>query len=1409
MKYVLSTAFIFSCFLMTFSLTAQEGRSLDSLELVKFYEATDGDNWAEPWKLDLPMERWEGVGLNEIGRLITLNVNNNNLTGTLIDFNLPFLKTFICSKNDISGNIPNFKSLPSLITLECWGNKLSGNLPNFSNLPLLETLDIVLNDLDGSIPNFTNLPNLTVFDCGNNNLTGSIPDFSNLPLLKELKLKSNVFTGLITNFSNLPLLILYDCSSNELTNSIPDFSNLPNLEIFKCSGNNLTGKIPNFSNLPKLEEFWCDRNKLIDTIPDFSNLPNLRELNCGGNYLTGKIPDFSNLTKIKRLWISGNELEGKIPDFSKMSTLSYLECTGNNLSGKLPDFSNLPNISTLSCRNNQFIGSVPNLKNTPKLIIFSVNGNQFTDISTKLLENNPQLEDLGIHENKLTFENIMPFYEFTKAVTPISTSRPFVYEYQPQDSIYLDTIFNTYISDSLIIDLQVDGEINSNIYTWYKNETSYQTIEGSNKLTFQNIQASDAGIYTVEVTNPNLPDLTLYSYPITIQVNEELENQLETTITASDKEGASDETISIPIMLKEVPAIAALEGTLQLSNPQIGQMVGIEPGLIEDILFNTTTGQFNWFDASGEGVALSNDTLFYVQVTLAGEQGDSSLLSLDAVKVWSFENENLTEVAVLSQAGKIKIVNNISLLGRIQNYQNKGINQTAIILESTYSNTEKTDTTYSLPDGSYELAAVRLGSDLTIQPSKTGNSRNGLSSLALFLAQRHLLGFDVAEINSPFQLAAGDANCDGRFSVVDLFLIQRMIVGVDEQFANCPNWKFTPASEAANFVFNTSTYYPNYPFPTEINLTNQRATATVDFIGMKTGDILNRADLSSFRTNVGAKQSSVRSPLRFYFSEQEIVTGDTFCVDLGVAEFQNIGSIQFSLEWDTSTVQLQGAQTILENANLNVNNSLDGQLSISWFDIEGQGISFPDSTNLLEMCFVALTDTDGTTISFTDNPTPIEVAEFDGSAINILEVEQTEIDLVIASCDPIDLGEDVFLCSGNIVNLDATFQINTTYDWYKDGNLIASDSLGQLAVDESGIYLVKKNITSNCVLIDTIQVKLLENEITFEENFVCGMVAARTDTLRHSNQNGCDSLVVISYLPANNDTSLMTSYTCFPEEVSRQVKNFVTESGCDSILIEEIILQTFEDSFTVVTTDINCIENTAQIIINNLNEDDTPFLYSIDQGQTFTTEPIFSNIKNGNYEIIVENPEGCQQTLPAVIIGDSPQLKLPENLIVSLGDSVQLNPEWTNVNNPTFIWSPTVGLSCSDCPYPMASPIQSEAYILSLVGENGCTFEQTVNLRVLEELNLFVPDAFSPNDDGRNDTLSFFEGKSIAAITEFKVFDRWGALVFNGSQIENNLVWDGFINGNKANIGTYIYKLSGEKLNGKSFVKTGTVNLVR
>nr|MBA3706100.1 gliding motility-associated C-terminal domain-containing protein [Bacteroidota bacterium] len=139
-------------------------------------------------------------------------------------------------------------------------------------------------------------------------------------------------------------------------------------------------------------------------------------------------------------------------------------------------------------------------------------------------------------------------------------------------------------------------------------------------------------------------------------------------------------------------------------------------------------------------------------------------------------------------------------------------------------------------------------------------------------------------------------------------------------------------------------------------------------------------------------------------------------------------------------------------------------------------------------------------------------------------------------------------------------------------------------------------------------------------------------------------------------------------------------------------------------------------------------------------------------------------------------------------------------------WTPTLGLNCSTCTNPIAGPSQTTQYCVTVSNTNGCTDNACVTVTVDVHCGeVFVPNAFSPNNDGENE-LECVYGKCIQKMT-FIIFDRWGEKVFETSDVKQ--CWDGSYKGNIMNTAVFVYYLKATLITGEEIMKKGNISLVR
>ena len=119
---------------------------------------------------------------------------------------------------------------------------------------------------------------------------------------------------------------------------------------------------------------------------------------------------------------------------------------------------------------------------------------------------------------------------------------------------------------------------------------------------------------------------------------------------------------------------------------------------------------------------------------------------------------------------------------------------------------------------------------------------------------------------------------------------------------------------------------------------------------------------------------------------------------------------------------------------------------------------------------------------------------------------------------------------------------------------------------------------------------------------------------------------------------------------------------------------------------------------------------------------------------------------------------------------------------------------------------------MQVVDENGCTAEDQIQVIVSKPRDVYIPTAFSPDDDGINDRFGIFAGEGIRNIQSFEIYNRWGEAMYQIYDFSPNtpgLGWDGTHRGQLMNAGVYIYFAEVEFIDGEVILYTGDVMLLR
>ncbi|PSR05650.1 MAG: hypothetical protein BRD50_00215 [Bacteroidetes bacterium SW_11_45_7] len=344
--------------------------------------------------------------------------------------------------------------------------------------------------------------------------------------------------------------------------------------------------------------------------------------------------------------------------------------------------------------------------------------------------------------------------------------------------------------------------------------------------------------------------------------------------------------------------------------------------------------------------------------------------------------------------------------------------------------------------------------------------------------------------------------------------------------------------------------------------------------------------------------------------------------------------------------------------------------------------------------------------------------------------------------------------------------------------------------------------------------------ITARDDSLC--TKSDTFTLRQPNSLSVNGTVVPEYCnQENGSTKLTVNGGTQPYSYSWQPP----QSG------QENIIDLKAGNYNVTVTDSQNCKTTASYQINHIDApatrtsiqevscfgakdgqarvdiDGTTAPYDI-QWSNGESDTAITNVDGGIYGVTVTDTFGCKATDTAAIF-EPPETKIDagRDTTIFLGTNASLSPSVNNVGYlADYFWSSPDKVVCDNCLETRVSPIETTTYTIEAKDKWNCVYKDSLTVKVNEKDRLlYIPNAFSPNDDGNNDRFRVY-APGIDQIN-VKIFDRWGELVYETFDPQGG--WDGTINDKKAGSGVYVYVINIEYKDGYTTQKQGSVTLIR
>jgi gliding motility-associated-like protein len=208
-------------------------------------------------------------------------------------------------------------------------------------------------------------------------------------------------------------------------------------------------------------------------------------------------------------------------------------------------------------------------------------------------------------------------------------------------------------------------------------------------------------------------------------------------------------------------------------------------------------------------------------------------------------------------------------------------------------------------------------------------------------------------------------------------------------------------------------------------------------------------------------------------------------------------------------------------------------------------------------------------------------------------------------------------------------------------------------------------------------------------------------------------------------------------------------------------------------------------------------------GSTQNTSYVYALAGTYPVTLFAKDGAGCySDTLKRDIIISGTNANAGIDVLVAPGQPVQLQAG----GGITYTWSPAAGLSDPNIANPVATNFQDRTYTVTASTPQGCSSTDQVAIFVYKGPDIYVPSAFSPNGDNRNDLFRAIP-VGISKFESLSVFNRYGQKIFFTSNAQFG--WDGTWQSQKQPQGVYVWMVSGVDFKGERIFKKGTVMLVR
>ncbi|MGN6618572.1 MAG: PKD domain-containing protein [Ilyomonas sp.] len=400
--------------------------------------------------------------------------------------------------------------------------------------------------------------------------------------------------------------------------------------------------------------------------------------------------------------------------------------------------------------------------------------------------------------------------------------------------------------------------------------------------------------------------------------------------------------------------------------------------------------------------------------------------------------------------------------------------------------------------------------------------------------------------------------------------------------------------------------------------------------------------------------------------------------------------------------------------------------------------------------------------------------------------------------------KDTLICSIDSLQLSASTDISTSFKWQSADNHIINANTATPTVfpKDTALYLVTVDDGKGCINTDSVTVNVIDHVMldVGRDTSIC-----LTDTIQfHPSTNG----LYFAWSPTESISDPFVKEPFAIPSANTKYSLMASVGKCNTTDDINVLVAPYPVSNPGFDTAI-CYGSFAKL---NASITGSSFTWSpagsLDNPASLS--PVAYPNSTTTYILTVTDTLGCPKPVSSpVVVKVIPPVRTfagnDTNIVAN--QPLQLNA--TGAANYTWL-QPAPGISNPNIPNPVAvlnASYDTVLYVVRGSTPEGCFANDSMKVVVFKTLpEIFIPTAFTPNADGRNDELIPIMA-GMQKLEFFRIYNRWGQMLFNTSEIGKG--WDGAFNGTQQASGTYVFMARAIDFSGNPVLRKGTVVLIR